>query len=174
MPLGQKHDMERSAEFSEDRRYRYNLVRVWTVHQPRLLFILLNPSTADEWVDDPTNRRGISFAHRWGFGSVVFCNLFAYRSPDPRIMKARRSPIGPDNDAWILAEAEEADKIVCGWGAHGAHRRRHQHIVKLLKEFDLYCLGTTKHGHPKHPLYLRADTRLQRFEPKFPARRHSI
>lgn len=155
--------IRRWADFSPCRTWRYILGRAWDADLPRLLFILLNPSTADELHDDPTNRRGIGFARRWGYGSVVFVNLFAYRSPHPRIMKASRSPIGPWNDDCILAEAEEADKIVCGWGTHGAHRRRHQHVVKLLKDFDLYCLGTTKQGYPKHPLYLPNDQNLMPF-----------
>ena len=73
--------IERSAVFSDCRTWRYTLERYWDKSKPFALFILLNPSTADEYKDDPTNRRGIRYANDWGYGGVGFCNLFAYRTP---------------------------------------------------------------------------------------------
>lgn len=155
--------IERSAIFSDCRTWRYVLERVWDHHFPQMLFVLLNPSTADESQDDPTNRRGINFAKAWGYGACIFCNLFAARTPEPDVMKKQADPIGPANDDHILIEAEHCDLIVAAWGTHGAFMDRDQAVLDLLKGFDLHCMGRTKDGHPKHPLYLRNDTQLELF-----------
>ncbi len=151
----------RAADFSPCRTWRYTLRRTWAPLKPRLLMTLLNPSEADETRDDPTNRRGIGFAKLWGFGSLVFCNEFAFRTPSPAEMKRADDPVGPENDAWILREAKAADKIVVAWGVHGDYRGRDAQVLDLLADFELFCFGRTKDGHPKHPLYLRRDTRLR-------------
>ncbi len=155
--------MVRAADFSPCKTWRYTLRRTWDRAKPRLLWILLNPSTADETRDDPTNRRGMGFAYSWGYGSLVFCNLFAVRTPEPAEMKKASDPVGPQNNIWILGEAHEADKIVLGWGVYGSHLGRDRDVLRLLRDFELYCLGRTKGGHPKHPLYLRRDTPLELF-----------
>jgi len=149
--------MQRSAEFSECRTWRYSLIRVWDESLPLVVFVLLNPSTADEFQDDPTNRRGINFAASWGFGSVVFVNLFAIRSPYPKKIKEVPDPIGPDNDSYILTWAGKADKVICAWGVHGDYENRNKDVLALLSEHKLHHLGLTKDRHPKHPLYLKAD-----------------
>lgn len=154
--------IQRSAIFSPCRTWRYALERVWDEDKPRVLFVLLNPSTADEKEDDPTNRRGIGFAKSWGFGSIVFVNLFAYRTPHPQELKKARDPVGPQNDGIIFDQACCAEKVVLAWGTHGAFRGRDQEVIELLGEsFNTYCLGTTKHGYPRHPLYLKATTPLE-------------
>lgn len=155
--------MIRAADFSSCGTWRYTLRRTWAKDRPRLLWILLNPSTADETRDDPTNRRGMRFAYSWRYGSLVFCNLFAVRTPEPAEMKKAADPIGPKNNGWIVGEAHDADKIVLGWGVHGDYMGRDEQVLELLKDFDLYCLGRTKAGFPKHPLYLKKSTRLERF-----------
>lgn len=156
---------ERWAEFSPCRTWRYTLGRVWNPDKLRMLFIPLNASLADEHRDDPTNRRGINFAVREGYGSVVFVNLFAFRTPYPNELKTAGAPIGPLNDWWILKEARNADKIVLAWGTHGSYMNRDQDVLAMLEaeHCELFCLGQTKRGYPKHPLYLRADTPLQQF-----------
>ena len=151
--------MDRSAIFSRCGLYRYTLERRWAIG-PSLLWVLLNPSTADAKRDDPTNRRGIGFSRRWGFAACVFVNLFAFRSPDPSEMKAAGLPIGLDNDFHILDQAERADRIVVAWGTHGLHRNRDSAVLAMLSEYKLFCLGTTNEGHPRHPLYLRGNTEL--------------
>lgn len=156
--------IRRSANFSECWTYRYTLDRYWDDDLPQLLFVLLNPSTADAIKDDPTNRRGMGFARRWGFGSCIFVNLFAFRATKPADLKKADDPIGPFNDAYLVLEAETADRIVLAWGAHGGWRNRDQEVLKLLDGHKLYCLGQTKDGHPKHPLYLKADTPLMKWE----------
>lgn len=119
--------------------------------------VLLNPSTADEVRDDATNRRGLGYAFDWDFGSLVFCNLFAFRTPNPKEMKAATDPIGPENDAYILKEAALADMIIAGWGNHGCYMGRGDTVRNLLSDFQLYCLDVNKSGEPKHPLYCKRD-----------------
>jgi hypothetical protein len=127
------------------------------------MFIGLNPSTADEVNDDPTVRRCIRFARDWGYGGLVMMNAFAYRATDPRVMKAAFAPVGPDNDYWLLEMAKirrrQGAVIVAAWGNHGIYRNRHQHILNLFQDagITLHCLGLTKTGQPKHPLYVSAD-----------------
>ncbi len=164
-------EMKRSADFSPCGVYRYTLVRVWDESKPRILWVLLNPSTADAVHDDPTNRKGIKFSKAWGFGSCVFVNLFAFRSPHPKVMKKQAEPVGPENEALIIYEATRAiasgGKIVLAWGNDGAHRGRDAAVLKLLKSdgFDsLWCMGKNQGGSPKHPLYLRDDTELEVFD----------
>ncbi len=94
----------------------------------------------------------------WGFGSCVFVNLFAYRTPYPVEMKRAADPVGPDNDRHILEEAEQAGKIVIAWGNHGFHRGRYIEVLDLLRKWPLFCLGTTKLRQPLHPLYLSKDS----------------
>lgn len=157
--------MLRQAVLTVDRIYRYSLIRVWDEELPLVTFILLNPSTADEMKDDPTLRRGIDFARRWGFGQLAFVNLFAFRATDPKDLLVAKDPIGPYNDAHIVAWCDAATRIVCAWGNNGTHRNRDQRVIHLLREreFELFCLGTTKGGHPKHPVRLAKTTPLQTF-----------
>lgn len=156
-------NIRRSADFSPCRTWRYTLRRTWDDEAPRLLMVLLNPSDADEFRDDPTNVRGIGFASGFEYGSLVFCNLFAARTPKPAVMKNAVDPVGPNNDEWILKEAKAADRVVVAWGTHGGFKDRQYEVLNLLDDFDLYCFGRTKTGFPKHPLYLKKSTRLERF-----------
>lgn len=149
-------NIHRSAVFSKCRTWRYTLVREWDHLLPKLLFVLLNPSTADEFQDDRTNRRGIDYALQWGFGSVVFVNLFAIRSPDPDVIRKVRDPIGPGNDRHIIDQWQKADEIVCGWGTKGRYLNRDAEVCAMFGR-SLYCLGTNDDGTPKHPLYLKAN-----------------
>lgn len=145
-----------SAVLSPCRTYRYRLTRCWQPHGKQLAFIMLNPSTADEMVDDPTIRRCIGFAHRLGFASLTVGNLFAYRATDPADLRRAENPIGPDNDRHLLAIADDAEMVICAWGAHGAHMGRGQAVRSLLRA-PLWCLSRTKAGEPTHPLYLPGD-----------------
>jgi len=157
------NELCRSADFSKCGTWRYTLIRQWDDDLPRMLFVLLNPSTADATVDDPTNRRGMHFARDWGAGSCVFVNLFAFRTPDPKEMKAAADPIGPDNDRHILEQACFSDCIIAAWGSDGSFKGRAFMVRKLLKEFKLYSLGLTKKGEPRHPLFLPGNTPMQTF-----------
>lgn len=149
-------DIVRKADFSPCGKFRYTLIREWDDALPRVVFVLLNPSTADANNDDPTNRRCMGFAIKWGFGSLVFVNLFSIRSPDPTLLKRVPDPIGPSNDSYILKETKKGDMVVCGWGNHGAYLSRDIDVLKLLPR-PLHYLKLTLTGNPQHPLYLLAS-----------------
>ena len=151
--------METGATFSPCRRWRYSLWRIWSKDARTATFIGLNPSTADETQDDPTIRRCIAYARAWAYGGVIMVNLFALRSTDPKVLYQHANPVGGYNDATILDVTRDAGIVVAAWGAHGELRGEGSRVVAMLDEHGvrLHCLGTTKGGHPKHPLYLRAD-----------------
>jgi hypothetical protein len=156
------------AIFSDDRRHRYTLERmipsqlVGETNVERgdtVLFVCLNPSTADEVHDDPTVRRCVGYAKRWGFSRLVVCNIFALRSTDPRALYEHPDPVGPENDRHLLGEAIRADRLVAAWGFHGGYKLRGASVLQMLLDVkrDVHMLGQTKDGHPRHPLYLRTD-----------------
>lgn len=151
------------ATFSTCRKWRYSLWRVWDAEKPRVAFIGLNPSTADEEENDPTVRRCINYARGWGYGGMYMLNIFGIRATDPRVMKKAEDPIGPMNDDYILDEITKSELILCCWGAHGAHRGRSDEVAEMLKGRQLHCLGTTNAGEPKHPLYLKAILKPVRY-----------
>lgn len=146
----------RRASISHCKAYRYSLVREWSRHG-QLVIIGLNPSTADHRCDDPTVRRCIRFAKSWGFGKLVLVNLFAYRSTDPAVLTLVDDPVGPRNDQSIRQAVHAADLVVVAWGNRGDLLNRHLDILSWLPA--PHCLGTTKSGFPRHPLYLRRDTK---------------
>jgi hypothetical protein len=148
---------DKGAVFSPRRTYRYALWRWWDRSKGFAMFVGLNPSTADESEDDATLRRCRRFAVDWGYGGVVVTNLFALRARDPKIMLADPNPIGFENDVWLRRLSGQAGIIVAAWGARGGYLGRDEEVLKLLGK--VYHLGLTKAGKPKHPLYLRADTK---------------
>jgi len=154
---GKNGCVKRHAEFSPCRRYRYALSRTWDEALPRVLFIGLNPSIADEVRDDPTLRRCMGYASDWGYGGVCVANLFAWRATDPAALKAARDPVGPDNDAWLTRLAVDAGLVVAAWGNHGAWQGRSGQVVAMLP--DPHCLQMNLSGEPAHPLYLRRSLR---------------
>jgi hypothetical protein len=149
------------ATFDERRRYRYRLWRDWTASPRRVTFIMLNPSTADERVLDPTVRRCIGFAKAWGFGGIDVVNLYAWRSTDPAALRRSADPVGAGNDAAIACALRQAALAVAAWGSHPLAGERATAIRALAARLrmPLYCLGTTTAGHPRHPLYVRGSTR---------------
>ena len=149
-----------SATFSDDRRYRYLLRRCVGTSQSRVLFIMLNPSAADEERNDPTIRRCIGFARDWGFGLLEVVNLFALMSTDPKGLLDAEDPVGPDNEATIQAALQRADKVILAWGNHGSHHKeRAAHVTRMaLYVSTPHHLGLTKLGFPRHPLLLPRDT----------------
>lgn len=155
--------MDTGAIFSPDRTYRYMLWRQWDDELPKCTFIGLNPSTADENFDDPTIRRCIRFAKDWGYGRMQMLNLFAYRATDPLVMRLAEDPVGPQNDRWLVEACERSALVVAAWGMHGLYRGRQDHVDGLLEAFPVQCLGKTKSGCPRHPLYLRATTQPERW-----------
>lgn len=150
---------QRTATFSPCRTWRYVLTRQWDDALPSLNVVGLNPSTADEQADDPTIRRCIGFARTWGYGGLVMTNLFAFRATDPYRMLGAPDPIGPENDMHLQQQARGAGLVLAAWGVYGkCHGRALQVLRFALNAVPLRCLGETKEGHPKHPLYIKGDT----------------
>ncbi|MEM0953299.1 MAG: DUF1643 domain-containing protein [Pseudomonadota bacterium] len=157
------------AAISDCGQYRYWLERGWDTRRGigTVVFVGLNPSTADASQDDPTIRRCKGFAKSWGYAGLVMLNLFAYRATDPAEMKAAADPVGPECDAYIehIMKHVHIWDVVCCWGAHGGYQDRDVEVVALLRDLkaNLYHLGLTQGGNPKHPLYLRKDTPMTRW-----------
>ncbi len=160
--------IRKAAVISDCGTFRYRLTRYWGPGK-FLPFVMLNPSTADASVDDPTIRRCMSFARREGAGGIVVANLCAFRSPSPAALDKAADPFGPGNQdhLWQVAVGAVADNmpIVCAWGAHG-HQRGDRYVVDLFHKEGarLVCLGTTADGHPRHPLYIKGDQPLIPFQ----------
>lgn len=154
-------DVERGAVLSPCQRYRYQLTRTWDEKLPAVAFVGLNPSTADANIDDPTVRRCIGFARDWGFGALVLVNLFALRSTEPSKLYSACEPVGPENDRWLQLAGDNAETVVAAWGVHGELHGRCRAVQRLFA--NLKCLGKTRDGHPRHPLYLSKNTPLDLF-----------
>ncbi|ABD56950.1 DUF1643 domain-containing protein [Jannaschia sp. CCS1] len=161
-----KGDAASVAVYSDCERYRYALTRVWDADGQRALFIMLNPSTATEVQNDPTVERCERRARTLGFGAFRVLNIFAYRATDPRDMRRAADPVGPANDAAILAGLDWADRVICAWGTHGEHLARGPAVADLLwgTGRELLHLGLSKAGHPKHPLYIGYKVQPQVWE----------
>lgn len=155
----QKGDAASVAVYSDCEAYRYDLTRIWQVSGQKALFVMLNPSTATEYQNDPTVERCERRARALGFGAFRVTNIFAFRATDPKVMRSMPDPIGPANDAAIVEGAAWADRIICAWGSHGAHLGRGISVERLLRATDkpLWQLGLTNAGQPKHPLYIGYD-----------------
>jgi hypothetical protein len=159
-----------TAVFSPDRTYRYALTRRWDEAAPLACFIMVNPSTADALTDDPTIRRCSTFARSWGAGGLLVLNLFALRATDPAELRRHPDPVGPDNDhvirRMLSAVTGRAGWVVAAWGVHGLLAGRDTYTARLVADVygpDLSCLGVTKDGQPRHPLYVHGDTPLTPF-----------
>jgi hypothetical protein len=155
----------KNAVVSECGLYRYRLTRVWDTALGSACFIGLNPSTADATTDDPTIRRMCGFAREWGCGGIEVVNLFGFRATEPADMLAAADPVGPQNDSYIRRAAEQCFPVVASWGVNGTFRGRDEAVKRILLKVGVAvsALKLTKQGHPSHPLYLPADTRLVSF-----------
>jgi hypothetical protein len=158
--------LDGGATLSACRTYRYFLWRQLSESSARMLFVMLNPSTADETKPDPTMTRCAGFAAREGCGRFGIVNLWAFRSKNPRALERAPDPVGPDNGSALVSAAAEHDRIVCAWGV-GVHHvlgweNRVRDVLDLLGAWDdLLCFGVCRDGRtPRHPLMLRADTPL--------------
>lgn len=158
--------VKRWATISDDGRYRWVLGREWANNGDHMAtFIMLNPSTADGELDDPTIRRCIGFAKAWGCDGLLVGNLYAYRATDPRDLWKADEPTGGDrNDAMIqeliLRARARKDPLVAAWGANARPER--VRAVRSMRGSDWFtALGTTKDGAPRHPLYLPASSLRQ-------------
>ena len=153
--------MKKGAQFSVCRKYRYVLWRTWE-EDCHVMFIGLNPSTADETQDDPTIRRCIGYAKDWGFGGIYMLNIFAHRATNPKELFKAEKPIGEENDGYLKMYLDKAGLNIACWGAWGRFMNRGDEVIRLLGKENLKCLGITNAGLPKHPLYLKRG-----IEPKY-------
>lgn len=147
--------ISQKARFSRCRNYRYSLRRSWEGGQGRVLFIGLNPSTADHRRDDPTIRRCVNFARDWGFAEMEVVNLFAFRATYPADLKAAADPVGSRNDEWIRRSHRLADLSIACWGNDGQYLDRCHAVIAMLE--GLHCLQVNRSRQPAHPLYQRAS-----------------
>ncbi len=170
--------LARGASMSEDGRYRYRLWRqlpdpilnlpdaFWS--RGTVCFIMLNPSTADAEIDDPTIRRCIGFAKRWSFERLEVVNLFAYRATRPRDLWNAFSHgadiVGPENDEAIATAIHSSDRVVAAWGAIPPAHLVLGRVWYISSLTPLMALGTTRAGDPRHPLFVRSDAKLQPWE----------
>jgi hypothetical protein len=153
-----------TAVFDPARTYRYALTRVWATAAPTALFVMLNPSTADHYHNDPTITRCLAFARSWGCGGLAVVNLYGLRATNPVALLHHPDPVGPDNDLVIasMLGSQPYGPVVAAWGARGRAGGRSARMVELLHARRVHpmCFGVTMSGEPQHPLYLKADTRL--------------
>lgn len=168
--LGNRNHGKGSVIFSGDRKYRYLLTRRLT-HQcmrPRrtILWVMLNPSSADNFTDDNTVKQISAFSLLWSFDDLAVCNLFGLISTDPKGLYEHEDPVGSENDKLLVQEAYHAHRVVCAWGAHGVFQKRDRAVYTLLQQFEITpsVLGLTKDGCPRHPLRLSRSTKLTDWE----------
>ena len=147
--------IKKSAVFSTCKTYRYSLTRKWDLNQKLILFIGLNPSTADENDDDPTIKRGMHYAYKWGYGGLIMANLFAFRATLPSDLKKANRPTGVDNNKFIIEHQKESAIVVVAWGNDGALYNRDKEVLELIT--SPMCLKVNKSGQPAHPLYQKKD-----------------
>jgi hypothetical protein len=164
-------DMRRTAKVSECGRYRYALTRTWDAGAREVLFVMLNPSTADGLRDDPTVRKCIGFARRWALGGIRVANLFAMRATKPSelhgALRRGEDAVGPRNLEWVRALADGTNRVVLAWGSHAKPYPEHvERVVQALNSGPLCCLGTTDDGQPRHPLTLAYSTILEPYQGK--------
>ncbi len=160
--------MKKQAIISECGKYRYQLSRIWDESKPKVMFIMLNPSTADALKDDPTIRRCIAFADSWGYGGIMVGNLFAYRATNPKDLLNVQDPAGAENQKHLDEMFESCDMIVCAWGNSGIVKT----ISKKNPEYKpfgptkdrLHYLELSNDGTPKHPLYLKGDLKPTQYK----------
>lgn len=122
---------------------------------------MLNPSAANEEQDDPTIRACSQFTQRWGYNQLSVVNLFAYRTSQPLGLKQVANPVGSENNHYLLAAAESADRIILAWGNWGSLLNRDHAVISLFQQHQqkLYCLARNRSGHPRHPLYVKRTNR---------------
>jgi hypothetical protein len=144
-----------SAGLSEDGLHRYFLTRAWSLETIKLVLIMLNPSTADAFRDDPTIKRCMGFARAWGYTVLEVVNLFAFRATKPAKLKKAKDPVGPENDQVIRTACFDAKRVVAAWGTHGSYLGRDEYVMReVLAGYDIYWIRKTKKCKPEHPLYL--------------------
>jgi hypothetical protein len=155
--------MIKGAVISRDGVFRYALWRYWGTGRRIVCFVMLNPSTGDASLDDPTIRRCISFAQLWGYDGLVIVNLHAFRSSEPKDLRLAVDSIGPLNRFFVGIAVNEAELIICAWGNHGAYQAQDAEMLTWLRRFKLSALRISRDGFPGHPLYIERDAKILQF-----------
>lgn len=152
-----------TAVMDDTRTYRYLLTRIWDTSTQPMVWVMLNPSTADAMEDDATIRRCVGFARREHCGGIAVVNLFALRSTNPRALRDHPDPIGPHNDAFLRQATSSLGPVVAGWGAGGVLGGRAATVTRTLTAagVQMRALGVTSTGQPRHPLYLPGKAGLE-------------
>ncbi len=154
--------LDSGATISECGKYRYRLWRVWDEALPACCFVMLNPSKADATDDDPTIRRCIGFAKRFGCGRLDVVNLFAFRATNPRELLKASDPVGSENDTAIVEATQLAETVIAAWGVQGTMREQEVfYILSYMAPGRVKCLGKTQGGYPRHPVRLPNDAPLE-------------
>ena len=163
-PLFADDEGRQGAVFDETGIYRYRLWRRWQ-EGPPIVWIMLNPSTADQYELDPTLRRCQDYSIRWGFPAMEIVNLYAYRSTEPAVLPKLKDPVGADNLRHIEDAVKDCALVLVAWGQH-ARTDAVAPVLKILQQHDKHphCLKVTKDGHPWHPLYLQKRLEPERWE----------
>lgn len=160
------NDIQKGAVISDCGKYRYQLWRIWDDSKPKVLFLMLNPSTADSEQNDPTIIRCINFAKSWEYGGLYVGNLFAYRSTDPKGLLKPFDPVGKHNDYHITIMSEKCEIAVCAWGNFDIVKNmRADHNPIYHVKVPLYYLELSVNGTPKHPLYLKSNLKPIKYIP---------
>ncbi len=152
------------AIFSDCKKYRFILWRIWDFSniKPRLMFIGLNPSTADDREPDPTIKRVVGLAKKWGYGGIYMANLFPFITPYPEQLEENPLDRVKENDKYLEEYSKKSGEIVFAWGAFPVMGRD----LDMIKKFpNSKCLHINDDGTPQHPLYVPKNTILQPYQP---------
>lgn len=159
--------MLRSADFSANRTHRFRLDRWWG-NGPRVAFLGLNPSRAGENEDDPTVRKIVGFAARWGYNTVTIVNPFSLVMTNPRFLHLADNPVEARNRLVLMEVAVNSNLLIPCWGCDevvGRMARRGLDPVDAVRAMQranpslvVDCLGLSKYGNPKHPSRLAYST----------------
>lgn len=152
--------MDKGALFSYDKKSRHVLWRNWNLDLPKVMFIGLNPSTANETNDDQTIKRCIAFAKSWGFGGMIMMNLYSHVSTNPDDLITSGENLEQTNE-WLLERASKCEKVVFACGAFKKHKQRLEQVLELFPE--RYCIDISKDGFPKHPCRLNGSLKLKKY-----------
>ena len=167
--------MIKDAKLSPCGKYRYQLTRQWSIQTSSMnlshvVFVMLNPSIADDKIDDQTIRKCIGFSTTWGYAMFRAVNVVAYRATKPKDIPKDGSAEGLDNVYWIEETIRQGSIIVAAWGNKIKRLSRHYEIAESIihrvstnNNIPVMCLGLNQDGSPKHPLMPSYNTQLQTF-----------
>lgn len=152
-----KNNIVRKVKLSIDKKHRLMLSRHWNLNKPSLLYIMFNPSIADDEVDDPTIRRLISFSRTYNYGGFYVANLYTYITPNPKIIDTSVG-IKKNNFKIIKNLTNKVDDVVYAWGNSIVEPSELRNLIT-----SPLCFGKNINGSPKHPLYLSSKSKLIKF-----------